>query len=697
MRQMARRLLNGRQRAVAGLGMTPWDVADVVARRARRAASEALFRVRSTTDARTICAAYGVTSIHELPTAALSAPCAAWCGVENRRRTVDALKTVDGAVSRAIQRAEAAAALRFNIFGTHVSFEQAGRIDWSLDPISGHRYPALPAENFPLIREGSDPKYPWVLGRLDHLIALAQGYWVSNEKAQRARYAQLFVGQARDFLYNNPIGVGVQWTCAMEVALRAANLAQALRMFADADEAREPSFVAELLASIADHCAWVEAHLEDTGRVPNNHLVSNYAGVLVASALFPELPGAVQRIALSVRGLRAQMNEQVHPDGWSFEGSIPYHRLAVELFTLPYVIAHTTGIDLGSAYAERLQQMFKVSLNYSSPNGRAAQIGDNDSGRVFPLCDRDANDHGYLPSLGAALFCEAELRRDEPLCDEGVWLLGGRGLSRYERLPSRAQPSSMRSDRAGLHVLRTDDAVVTISAGPNGQKNVGGHNHNDKLGFELHVNGEPVIVDPGTGAYTRSASQRNLFRGTRAHATVQIDGLEQNPLDHKRLFLLEDRTKCRVLWFEGEGERRTLTARHEGFPGIQVERRFELHNSARALLVTDLLKGSGVHTVLSRFPLASTEARIRQATAEEQKRAGKIVGERWGQHAVVIGAEDAPSAVLLFQEGARPSLEPAEYSPGYGEVEPSVTVTLAVRAQLPRALAVCVLWGASTN
>src|SRR5690349_15063443 len=147
----------------------------------------------------------------------------------------------------------------------------------------------------------------------------------------------------------------------MEVALRAANLAQALVMFSDAPEARRPEFLVPVLESLAEHTAWVEAHLEDKGAVPNNHLVSNYVGLLVAGLLFPELPDAPRQVARAVAGLQAQVVAQVHPEGTSFEGSVPYHRLAVELFTLAFVVARGLGVDLGSRYEARLHRMYAAS------------------------------------------------------------------------------------------------------------------------------------------------------------------------------------------------------------------------------------------------------------------------------------------------------------------------------------------------
>ncbi|MFL5321497.1 MAG: alginate lyase family protein [Myxococcaceae bacterium] len=670
--------------------MSPWVIAEVAARRARRAAVQVLYRYRGATKVEALCQAFGVARLEELPAAALDRPSEVWCSVSQRTRTLSALAQCNGALTRAISRAKRASHLRFNVFGQSVEFDS--KIDWSLDPQSGHRYPMLPASELSLFKLGADPKFPWVMGRLDHLLALGQGYWVSEDPAQRARYAQLFVDFTRDFIRSNPVGVGIQWSCAMEVALRAGNLAQSLMMFSDAAEAREPAFVAEVLGSISDHCFFVEAHKEDTGRVPNNHLVSNHVGLLVASLLFPELPGAVERIASSVRGVQEEMRRQVLEDGWSFEGSVPYHRLALELFALAHVVTQQSGVDLGHDYSDRLSRMFQVALNYTSADGLAPQLGDNDSGRVFPLCDRQANDQGYLASFGAALFGDGALKPNAELCDEAVWLLGKRGLSRFARLPSIAQQMPMRSDAAGIHVLRSEEAVVTISAGANGQRGIGGHSHNDKLSFELHVHGVPVIVDPGTGTYTRDPAVRNAFRSTRAHATVEVDGQEQAPLDSSRLFFLEDRTGCEVTRFDLAHDRQLLAAKHSAFPGVSVERRFELHPQDSALLVSDLLRGNGVHTLVTRFPLSSQQARIRLMSFEERERVAAVSGEKFGLDVVEVGPIEAPTAIVCISEGLRITLEPARYSPGYGEVTSAVAVTGTVRARLPRGIQVCVLW-----
>ncbi|MFL5350646.1 MAG: alginate lyase family protein [Hyalangium sp.] len=669
--------------------LAPAAVARSAVRRVQGVARQALYRRRYRVDELRLLQAYGAASATELASRFLSTrQTGTWCEHTQRRSVLRALAAIPGARERALKRARAALAQEFDVFGTCVAFGEGRAVDWSLDPLSGYRYPLEPVDQLRLQRPGSDPKYPWVFGRLDSLVALGQGYWVEEEAEARARFARGFVLQTLDFLQANPTGLGVQWACPMEVALRAANLAQALAMFAEAPEVQRPEFLVPVLSALAEHADWVEARLEDRGAVPNNHLVSNYVGLLVVGLLFPELPGSARQVALAVKGLRSQMEAQVHAEGTSFEGSTPYHRLAVELFTLAHVVALGTGVDLGKGYAERLRGMYQAARAWCSEQGLAPQIGDNDSGRVFPFRDRADLDHGYLAPLGAALFGEASLAGGE-LPDEAAWLLGRPGLERFQALAPAAPPTSVSFPAGGFHILRGAEAVITVSAGRQGQQGVGGHSHNDKLSFELHLRGQPLIVDPGTGTYTRDATVRNAFRGTAAHNTLELDGAEQVAFAPTRLFALPEDARARVEVFQTGPELDRLSVRHDGYRALPapvgIERTFLLDKRERALSVTDRLIGTGAHAVVGRLHLPDVHARLRAPEPEELARALRVpdAPREFEPLGVELGPEDAVRALVLFASGLTPRLEPSSYSPGYGQVLPACMVTYGAQRLPP--------------
>ncbi|MGQ0505498.1 MAG: alginate lyase family protein [Myxococcaceae bacterium] len=660
------------------------QLAKFAGRRAYRMARRALFRRQSTVLDETVFAAFSARSLPDLMSRLQCRAGLSTCELAQRDSVVAAVKSLPGAAERALDRAERALRREFQVFGETVRFE--GEIAWSRDPRSGHVYPSKPSDQIALLAGGADPKDVWELGRLESLIALGQGGWLSPER--RDLFAKEAAAQLTSFLSENPCGLGIHWTCAMEVALRGANLARAILMFADVFDGE---LMLKALRSLIEHSAFVEANLEDSSAVPNNHLVADHAGLLVMALLFPELPSSDRQVVMALRGLEEQLATQVHPDGMSFEGSVPYHRLSLELFTLALVHARDYGVSLSSAYTERLSDMYFVAARYCSSKGLAPQWGDNDSGRALALTDRGPLEHGYLAGLGAALFGWGELKSEGATApDEVAWLLGQRGVFRFERTRALFNGESFSTD-GGLHVLRGHDVLVAISAGPNGQNGVGGHSHNDKLSFELHLRGEPVIVDPGTGTYSREPALRNRLRSTEAHSTVQLERQEQAPIDPARLFALREHANARVVsTLFGEDVDR-LVAEHTGFSGVTVQRTFLLNKGERSLTVTDLLNGEGVHSVVSRLALPDVQARLRPLTNEERARAGGF--EAVGPVAVELGLEESPHAVVLTSLGVELSLDEAVYSPGYGQWRRSLCVAARMeRTALPARLGFLILW-----
>ena len=80
----------------------------------------------------------------------------------------------------------------------------------------------------------------------------------------------------------------------------------------------------------------------------------------------------------------------------------------------------------------------------------------------------------------------------------------------------------------GLYIYRSEHLYLAIRCGPIGQNGNGGHAHNDNLSFELNIEGRDFIVDGGSYLYTPLQQIRNIFRSTRSHNTLALDGLEQN-------------------------------------------------------------------------------------------------------------------------------------------------------------------------
>jgi len=638
-----------------------------------------------------VLAAMGLSSAAELPVAL--------------RRTVPgplALGSTQGVreAARALRDRlpdEAAAALllaerslegRIEVFGRDVPLRRSARIvphasegweavDWEADPWSASPggTPERGARPMLALRDPPDPKRQWVVGRLEDVVWLSCGAALLRERdpAKAASFSRAALDRMVDFAQAPK---GIQWNCAMEVALRAANLAIALRVLA-ADPVAEarPVALLEILRSLSLHLGWVQRHLEDDGAVPNNHLVADWTGILVASSLFPRLPGAASAARRAAGGLARELERQVMADGFSFEGSVGYHRLALELFTLGELASRHAGLRLPPLARQRLARMFRATLEIHDREDPAPRLGDDDSGRAIPFATRPFGRFGWLLALGAASFGVDAWCVEPPGAEVG-WLLGAGALS---RLQSRRRPATARRDaalpHAGVFVLRSARLGCAISCGPNGTAGLGTHGHNDKLSFELRIDGRVVVADPGSGSYTGDPALRNRLRGTASHSTVRIDGVEQQEIPPARLFALPEQAKARCVSFESEDGFARFVGEHEGYRrlGIVHRRTFLLDRRSEILTVEDWIRGDGVHLVELRFVLPDEEVELR--ASEEEADGSRWIAELGDGIARIEGPVQAEARI---EEGI--------HAAGYGQTTRSRHVIFAVEAALPLVL-----------
>jgi hypothetical protein len=70
----------------------------------------------------------------------------------------------------------------------------------------------------------------------------------------------------------------------------------------------------------------------------------------------------------------------------------------------------------------------------------------------------------------------------------------------------------------GLYIFRARGLFLTVRCGSVGQNGLGGHAHHDQLSIELCIDGQDVVVDPGTYLYTALPERRNQYRSVFMHS-----------------------------------------------------------------------------------------------------------------------------------------------------------------------------------
>jgi hypothetical protein len=167
------------------------------------------------------------------------------------------------------------------------------------------------------------------------------------------------------------------------------------------------------------------------------------------------------------------------------------------------------------------------------PDGTAPDFGDADEARGLWVRADAPTDYRGLLALGAMLFNRGDFKAVAGRVTEEVfWLFGLDGVSRFHELKARpADEASVAYADAGYYVMRggfgAADPMLVFDCGQLGAAPAG-HAHADALSFQLHSGRYPFLVDSGTFSYNIDYAWRNVFRGTRAHNTVVVDGQEQS-------------------------------------------------------------------------------------------------------------------------------------------------------------------------
>lgn len=417
-------------------------------------------------------------------------------------------------------------------------------IDWHKDFKSGFKWNSK--TYFQNIRyghiKGVDIKVPWELSRFQHLNILGQAYILTRNR----KYFEEFANQITDWIRNNPVGLGVNWKCTMDVAIRAANWLIAQEYFSEKGLIHD-DFWNDFYTSIYEHGKFIIDHLENHSGFANNHYLSDLVGLFYIAVYCPFFKESKKWQKFALKELTSEIDKQVYPDGCNFEASTSYQRLALELFFYAELLGKKSGIEFPKSYQNSVRKMFEFSLYCIKPTGMIPQIGDNDSGRFLILKRRPTLEHKYLLALAAIYYNDSDYKISRfDFDEETFWMFGKSGKRSYDELPFRKKPISSKAfPKAGWYIIRHKDDYCFISCGPNGQRGKGGHAHNDKLSFELMVNNQDLIVDPGTYVYTADRQERNKFRSTGYHNTVKFNGFEQSEISEKDIFHLPERIQIK--------------------------------------------------------------------------------------------------------------------------------------------------------
>ncbi len=436
-----------------------------------------------------------------------------------------------------------------------------------------------------------DIKYLWEHNRHHHFVELSKAWYLTGDEA----YADDVVAQAHSWIAECPYPQGVQWSSALESALRVINWTFALRFLLSGEtlpRSLTPAVMREWLHSLHQHLWFINRNLSRHSSA-NNHLIGEAAGLFVG-AIMIDAPESARWARRAHDILEREALAQVWPDGVTKEQTTAYQAFVFDFLLIASRVGEMNGAPFSRPYRQRLERMAEFVHALIDEHGDVPSIGDDDEGYVVVLC----HDPGFkkfrsLLNTAAVEFGRRELASGHECLDEKTfWLTGCAALP-----GGPGQERGLRDDfpEGGYYILRRQRARVIVDCGPLGFLSIAAHGHADALSVLLDYRGAPFLVDPGTYAYHTERAWRDYFRGTRAHNTVAVDGKDQSVIGGSFMWLRH----ARATLLERGADR--IRGRHDGYTRLADpvvhEREVRLDEASGSIIVTDRLECRGAHTI----------------------------------------------------------------------------------------------------
>ena len=354
----------------------------------------------------------------------------------------------------------------------------------------------------------------------------------------------------------NPPSEGNGWE-PYPLSLRIVNWVKFLERF-DHDKATHQPIIDSLFLQTRSLRKQLEFHLL------GNHLFKNAVALLYAGYFFAG-EEAQEWYVKGKKILINQLDEQVLDDGGHFERSPMYHALILEdILDCLNLVRSTQAFD-DLEFNQLLEFKAKSMLGFLSdiihPDGS------------FPVFNDTAQGIASTPEQ---LFSYARRLNLDWTQDES---------------------DLIEKPDFGLFVLKTEQLQCIIDAGVIGPDYLPGHAHCDTLSYELSLNGHLIVVNAGVFQY--AGDERNIYRATRSHNTVEINNAEQHEI--WSTFRVARRGYPQNVSLSHRNHELFFTGQHTGYQrlkGKPVHQR-DIHLTKNTMNVIDRVIGKAQHTAKS--------------------------------------------------------------------------------------------------
>ncbi|MCA9247606.1 MAG: heparinase II/III family protein [Planctomycetales bacterium] len=404
-------------------------------------------------------------------------------------------------------------------------------IDWRADPRTNYRWPKKFYADVAIYELSSDVdvKYVWEASRQQYLVALARNWRYSAHEESAVLARQLLLS----WVQGNPYLEGVNWTSALEVAMRSISWLWSLALLAEWDGWSSEDL--DLIGKAACQHAEFLRRNYSLYSSPYNHLIGEAAALYLLGCWLAELPAAASWRTEATQLLLEHGPKQFYEDGFCVEQAVGYHYFTLGFLAMAREADRLCNYNLLGPLDEVIARSFRSGAKLRQPDGLWPPIGDVDSARSMPIEPAQFWDFAGLCSLGAAIFREPLLKVAGTSPGEELFLQrGAAGIDTWKTINAGASSSSTQLTESGyvvLHTARQNGSPdwLLLDAGPlaaglhaDSTPSVA-HGHLDCFQVLAHIDNRPILVDSGMPTYAGDLRQVDFFRSPAAHNTIEIE------------------------------------------------------------------------------------------------------------------------------------------------------------------------------
>ncbi len=432
---------------------------------------------------------------------------------------------------------------------------------WRLSPDTAKAWPGADTYCFDIdYRQTTgvgDIKYAWEINRLQFLQPLAAQVALSRGTAELAAIEQAIAS----WHTANPPFRGIGWASGIEVGLRAISLLIVISFCGERLSAPTLGRIGAILRASAFWLKRFPSHFSSA----NNHLMAELAGSYLIAVALGDKPGATATQA----EIELEVTKQILPDGVGAEQTPTYAAFTAEMALLCALVAQNAGTPFRSEVTARLDQFADFIFWLAGPDGTVPSIGDDDEGRAITLCQPERD---YPASVAVAI--RGFLQQSAPIAPPETLR---NALFAAPAMLDTIASGARTFPEGGYTIWRQRHAGHDIHAvfdhGPLGYLSIAAHGHADALSLWLALDGQPVLVDPGTYRYQGGGAWRTWFRSTQAHNTLTLADTGQSLAagafnwSHKAVARLETATQERIIGSH-DGYQRRFGVLHQRAIGL---------------------------------------------------------------------------------------------------------------------------------